>query len=862
MMGTDAGVSSAGHRLITTFIRDETTDLKKSLTRASRFALFTCVVIFACWLAMFLVTSNVLSDNQETLRLLTLAGHRRRVANSIIISVRSLELVRVGFSTAADEATARNDLVDLSALFDRLERDLYEDSRVSSAARAFFYVPSITMQALVGSVLVDRVYNLKEAGQVFLAAAARASTLATNQFNIITDQSVFTILANGPTVYLTALYKAAEYYKSAVDENYVDVWSMEILIFGIAIIALGLFIAFILRPTVASVEKGSADILKLFLALPRPVVRLLQRRFLQALRNQGDDEEDDDEGAIAGTDKNNDYADDVSDADSSISAMSGDSDGMGGNIRMLSSPSQGGTTDTSSRPALDADPMSETRLASLNAMHRTTMRILAAKYAFLILYVLVYIIVIIIMSHTFFANNREMSNTIYGSANRQVYTSQMSYLTLESMLNPRVTPLAPYVVEDLPVATNPEAPAAYVSPRRTMQRGNVTGADLSSVLGPYKTLDELVAVFASPRSPLDYVTSRAVAGDILSAMYGSSFSAARGSGIAAEAAVLGDLRALTARIRARRVAGLSAPSAAATDGVATPRAEATDTARSVRVPSLLPSNIEGISYGIRDVFEEVKENPGNQYTEDAQMAYYNAVEVGRGLVYGDVNVDLNGDLSAQQTALLYSDACAIRNNLDASTFAMLDNVVGGATITAFDAGCKTFLGSVVTRGMSETNTIALVYTQQFAAFDRAGYMSSGYPYLTEPPYSTYDPARLNAGYTPPAVGSADYVSMLSSLSLMSQAVNTYLEVLNAISSNEYELAALRKQNDFDTFREVLLICFVVFLFLLHFLIFHPIFFKFNEGAQQTMSLLLIIPPDVVSKVQHIHSFVKSVHKKV
>ena len=505
MVGNESSVNTAGHRLITTFINDETKALKRKLNRISWVAFAVCVIIFGCWLAMFLVTSSGMADNKVGFRLLRLASHRRSIAFTITSNTRILELIRLGVYGTTYEAFARADLVDNASLLDYMETVLYDDSRLSSSAQDFFYVPSVQLYSLVGGVTIQRVYNLKEVGQVFLAAAARVGITAIASINQMSDSSTFFILVNGPYAVLDAFTRGALAYKDGLDNVYQSVWSIEIVTYGIALLVLVFFIFAVLRPTVSEVEEGSSNVLRLLLALPRPVVRLLQRRFLQALRNQGDDEEEDEDVGSTTKEKSADYADDVSDADSSISAMSGDSEGGGAPLKMLG---QSGDTDGSSSISKDVIVVSQSRMASLISMHTHAMRVLYGKYAFLVLYCLVYTIVAVIFTDRFFSENKIVSTSLIGAANRMVSTQQMIFFTLESLINPRVTPLpTPNIMPGLPDL-------------QPIVGGNSVNAKPQALYEPFESDAELAAALASASNSANLSKSKsnsATAGAYLSA---------------------------------------------------------------------------------------------------------------------------------------------------------------------------------------------------------------------------------------------------------------------------------------------------------------------------------------------------------
>lgn len=193
--------------------------------------------------------------------------------------------------------------------------------------------------------------------------------------------------------------------------------------------------------------------------------------------------------------------------------------------------------------------------------------------------------------------------------------------------------------------------------------------------------------------------------------------------------------------------------------------------------------------------------------------------------------------------------------------ARLEQAIGPTVRNNFVVQCPLTLGGISERGLLDPTIVAQVYVQQYATFDSAGMLSAAYPFTTVPPYNEVDPARLNENFTPLATGSAAWTTLFVTVNAFHELISHILTVIMSMSQDDYAATAEGQSSDFNMFREVLLICFVVFLFLFHIVIYHPIFGKAFDSAQQTMSLLLIIPPDVVSKVQSIHTFVKNVNKK-
>jgi len=763
LFGNEGGGHVSGHRLINAFIHDENEQLTNRLSRVSKFALLTCFIIFGCWLAMYLVTDTAMSDLETQFNLLTLASHRRYVAFLMAHLARTIDLGNLGYYDAAEITLTHNVLKEQVDLFEALEQVLYDDSRLSQAAKDFLYVPSIQVVTLVGTTTSLRNFNLREVGQSYLANAFRLTMVDPTTLNANNTSPMYYILENVPSSITQAYTTSVEHFKEGLDNIYVDVWSIEIVTYGIALLVIAVFIIFIFRPTIAVVEKSKADVLILFLSLPRPVVRLLQRRFLTALRNQGDEEEDDEEGSM-GREKAADLADDVSEADSSMSGMSGDS---GQEDFSLKAKDIDALDDNTKNKDHDVIQVSQTRQSSLTAMHNHTIRVMAAKYAFFVIYCIVYTIVIVIMTHNAFMLAGEYTNSIVGASHRQIFLDQASYFLREHNVMPKLDPVtSPYmsgIEEAIPAASE------YMS----------TGTD--GVAAPRKS-----------KKNMDINVRETVQ------------------------------KRVQKNVAAQKM-------------------------KFEPLISMLPDSSQTMD--------------GNHNTIKAYFSISQGQLYTRALLYGNDELNIVAATDASQTTLLYSNICTAFSQYTASEMSLLQAVHAPVTLSNFNTNCASFRNGINIRGMQEPIVVAIMLGFQTATTETAGLLSYYYKTVGSTRYDvTRDGARVNFTGIPDA-GTPAYNAAMSNIVDIQTLVHNYIDVMQSMSLNDYRANAMQNNEDFDNFRKIFLICFVIVLFILHLILLNPIFAATNESAKQTLALLLIIPPDVVAKVSSVSRFVRNYSKK-
>ncbi len=232
----------------------------------------------------------------------------------------------------------------------------------------------------------------------------------------------------------------------------------------------------------------------------------------------------------------------------------------------------------------------------------------------------------------------------------------------------------------------------------------------------------------------------------------------------------------------------------------------------------------------------------------------------RAMVYGnsDINIRQVSDNDTQQRDMLYGNLCEIVTD-ELSGDLLYNNVLSTEKLAHYNSICLTFINGINTRGLMEVYILGIMEARQLALSRYAGELSQGHQFGV-----TAAASYIHTVYPTPPPPKTDpkYIAMYERLEYISEIFNSNAAVGSVVSTNNYLQLSQKSMDKYNTIRQTLLICFVVCLFALHVIVLYPIFSEMSDRTKHTLSLLLVLPPDVVTKVPQIQKFVKDAAKRV
>lgn len=195
------------------------------------------------------------------------------------------------------ENVTRTMLLAETNMFEQVHEALYKSlsrSITPSSVVQMYNNPSVSLREVEQGELLVREKTLLEMGSQFIQQARKVAYMPLNSIRMA-DSSVNYVLANGPESILRALNESSMAYKESSQQNLKKLEDVMGIALMAATVVLDLILIGIAVPIVRRIEGSKDDILKVFLDVPRVVVRYLKqasvRRLQIVLAEDGDDGE-------------------------------------------------------------------------------------------------------------------------------------------------------------------------------------------------------------------------------------------------------------------------------------------------------------------------------------------------------------------------------------------------------------------------------------------------------------------------------------------------------------------------------------------------------------------------------------------
>ncbi len=284
---------AAGHRAVVAFVKSRLDTVSDKITFSRRIGIVIALIIFVSWISMYFVLDAAITKNNEALSTQTLAAHRRSMATDFLSMSSALSLTVEGYYPMSDYTDLVTRMAQALGIFKTLNVDLAEKVPSSRAAQDFLYKPSIPyVTKRPDGQVVTSIVNFQEFSHSYVMSGATVIGTPPAQLNLKDSPGLYTLTRNGVENAPAAFEKAALLYKDYVDQIYADASLTVILVLCSAITILVVYVIVNMYRVAMYCEHNSNDVVLLFLSLPRAVVRSLQRRYATALKNLGDEEED------------------------------------------------------------------------------------------------------------------------------------------------------------------------------------------------------------------------------------------------------------------------------------------------------------------------------------------------------------------------------------------------------------------------------------------------------------------------------------------------------------------------------------------------------------------------------------------
>ncbi len=425
-LGNEYGAT--GNKTVVAFVVSVIDAFRSRVIRTQRLALLVVASVFACWLALELLSSTNFVQNAHAIDNLLLACHRRSVSQGISTATAVVQDMRLNVVSSASFNVSRSRIRDLVSALSRIESTVYQIDTLSKEATHYFYVPSIPFRTLAGSTQITRIYNLRELSEAYLNAVGNLLTAPISEFSMAFSP-FFTVMYNGLVNIPNAYQRAVRFYKDAIPMVYQELWTVQIICLGVALLSLLAFVLYEFRSTLSFVEEGVLSTSLLFLSLPKPVLKLLQKRFATALKNQGDEEEEETLAATSTKASNlDDLAAEGSESDVSSLTDTSFSEETDVNNKI------GGVAAGSGNLKLARNRVSAGRQVPLRDMLASLRRGVWLRFAFLFVFFFVYCIVVALLSNSSYSTASKYANDMEASTVRQVSMNANRYYGREKMM--------------------------------------------------------------------------------------------------------------------------------------------------------------------------------------------------------------------------------------------------------------------------------------------------------------------------------------------------------------------------------------------------------------------------------------------
>ncbi len=433
----EGGNTVMGNRAVIAFVKNRVDASHKVVTMSRNLGHIVIALIGASLLATYFLVDAAITDNNVALSAQTLACHRRHLAmNTGLLLPSALSLTSMGFYETSRYAGYLQRLVTSIDIFRSLNAQLYHMLPPTDAAHRFMYVPSLALLTRhPDGKIVELKVNMKEYVELYVRQAAAVATTPLESLTPEASADLYSVTRNGMETAPVAFERAAVYYQDYVDQIYGDIGLIVIAILVAAIAALLLHLLFSVYRTVVYCEHQSEDVVLLLLSLPRSVVRLIQRRYVTTLRNQGEEEEETLDLNDTG-DKRAAHDDDFDRMSSSdVSSQSGAhsyDDAVSGTESAPDTALSPNSNDKN--PRLARNRVSAVRKYSLIEYVRSRRIRIALRFALLFMQAVTYVVVVVVQVNNARISNLDATRDIAASTQRQFALVNARYAARKYMV--------------------------------------------------------------------------------------------------------------------------------------------------------------------------------------------------------------------------------------------------------------------------------------------------------------------------------------------------------------------------------------------------------------------------------------------
>ncbi len=433
----DGGNTVMGNRAVIACVKTRVDASHEVLNMSRNLGRVVIVLIGLSLLVSYFIIDTAITDNTAALAAQTLACHRRHLAvNTGLLLPSALSLTSMGFYTATNYTRYLRRLEDSITIIRDVNAQLYDALPPTTAAREFMFNPSLLMFTRhPDGEVVQLTVNMKQYSELFVRQATAAATTPLESLTPEASSDLYSVTRNGLDTAPEAFEKAALYYQDYVDQIYADATMIVIAVLVSAIMVFVFYLVVSVYRTVVHSERSSEDVVLLLLSLPRSVVRLIQRRYVTTLRNQGEEEDetlslsDVSEKRVA----HDDDFDRISSSDvSSNSGAHSYDDAVSGTESAPDTALSPNSNDKN--PRLARNRVATSRKYSLIEYVRSRRIRIALRFAVLLALTVIYVVVVVVKVDDTRASNLDATRDIYASTQRQVAVINARYATRNYMV--------------------------------------------------------------------------------------------------------------------------------------------------------------------------------------------------------------------------------------------------------------------------------------------------------------------------------------------------------------------------------------------------------------------------------------------
>eukprot|EP00735_Rhodelphis_limneticus_P006606 TRINITY_DN19033_c0_g1::TRINITY_DN19033_c0_g1_i1::g.21563::m.21563 TRINITY_DN19033_c0_g1::TRINITY_DN19033_c0_g1_i1::g.21563 ORF type:complete len:703 (+),score=232.15,UPF0104/PF03706.8/0.91,UPF0104/PF03706.8/91,UPF0104/PF03706.8/4.6e+02,UPF0104/PF03706.8/4.9e+02 TRINITY_DN19033_c0_g1_i1:98-2110(+) len=260
------------------------------LIRLRRMLLLLLVLLSALAIANYVLMRWMLAATQQNLHVIREACDRRYLVTAVSTSVFTLNYVHLGYLPSDIFNTTTELLLETSYDVQTAHRSMFLDhsSMLTDELERLYTEPNVTMQTLKGK---GEFCSLWEAGMNFASRGEQVSYYPVGSFGL-DNPVVYYVATNGDKDFMRALnasvFMIREHTEDATDTILRAQYAFLTVVLALLVSAL----LFVIYPIINNIINNKDATLRLFLELPRPIIkRLYARGKLRVERDEDNMEE-------------------------------------------------------------------------------------------------------------------------------------------------------------------------------------------------------------------------------------------------------------------------------------------------------------------------------------------------------------------------------------------------------------------------------------------------------------------------------------------------------------------------------------------------------------------------------------------